>query len=250
MARRVAKRTAEDEEHQPTKVEAAQAALAKAQEELHRWERQRDQRAIDVADAERSLGQAVVKGTPADQPINKASTEDALNAAGQNLATLRAEHEAATAAVEATRKRVDRAQRDVWLAQATEVREQAAAFTAEADERAKVTDALLVQLQQHEGVEYAPKEVDTRQQVIAFGSATVSIPRTQRLRNEAAALIRQAEALEYQAASTPQAIEERAEAERQAREEAIRSTQEDNDRRYWEGRAGAGYRVVEPPVGV
>jgi hypothetical protein len=244
-ARRVAKQPTKH--HEPTEVEAAETYLSEAEAALERWQRQAAQRAIDVADAERSLGQSVVDSTSASEPINKASTEGPLSAAGGNLATLRAEHEAAVAAVEATRKRIDKAQRGVWRAQAEEYRERATMLTAEADERQETTDRLLNELREFEGCDYGPTYVDIQQQVVMFGSATVSIPTTQRLRNEAAALVQQAKALELQAGNTPEARAEQLETERRARDEAIAATNEENRQRYLDSLPG---RVVDTPLGV
>lgn len=236
-----------------TDLDSAKAALKKAEEDLERWKYQRDQRSLNLAEAERRLGEAVVNGVDPDAKVNKRSTEDALIQAADRLNRLRANKEAATAAVLAAEQRLETAQRDVFLAEAADLRDQAARLRRKAARRQRKTDELLEQLQEREGVPYVPKppeKPDAYTPGVGLRVVPVAIPKTQTLLNQAQALEDQAAQLQKRADDTPAAREQRRAAEKAARAEWMEWEQRDFERKQEEEAKAAGRKVRERPLGV
>jgi hypothetical protein len=181
-------------------VERAQDALDRAQENLKRWQYQREQRRLDLKSAEDSLGKSVLRNVDPNERVNKETTGDAVAAAGQRIASLRAELEAASAAAAESEKQLQEAQRNVLQAQADELRDQAENLRREAQTRMERTDKLLAELAEHEDCEYIAKPPPSADELAMAGAGgvVVTLPKTQRLLNEAQSLELQAETLEVQ----------------------------------------------------
>lgn len=229
MARRVAR-----EKKKTSKVEQAQRKLEKAQEDLERWDHQASQYALDLADAERSLGEKVVEGVPEDVAVSRTSTQTVVKDAAIHLTALRAQHETAKAAAEVARGKIDKAQRGVWLAEAGELRAKAGRLRARAEKRQRKTDELLEQLLDHEGVDYVPTpepQTGSSNPIMDAAGIIHYIPKTQGILNDAAQLEYQAQALQDRAANTPEARAELAEQRRKAREETLAHINAENEQK-------------------
>lgn len=218
-------------------VKGAEARLEQEKDILERAQYQRRQHEGNLADAEQSLGEEAFSGVPRDVPITRANTKDAVEGAAAGITLMRAEREIFERAEAAQHRKVDEAQRAVWLAQADELDEEADGFDGEADELQEQVDPLLEQVRTIQGVDYVPKPPDqsaTTGPLAPSGVGApvtyVAIPKTQALRNQAVSHRRQAHALRAQVANTPEARASQAAADRKAREEWLEWERQNFDR--------------------
>lgn len=158
-------------------------------EERH-WCDRRSRAVAAAAESQGTAGAALLKGG-----------EDAMKEQVGMLTRLRAEADACDAAIaEARRQRVD-AIRDVWLAEATDLRVEARGLEDEASTRDTKTARLLKALEDWEDCQYVPKpppEPGMSSGTAGGAPAIVHIPtpRTEALRHEASGLEAEATALE------------------------------------------------------
>ena len=172
-------------------IEAARAEVRRLLEVELDLAAKRDAAAASLPDLETTVGDAVLDGG------------DAVEIAAR-IAGARAEVEVLDRTITAARERRVAAITAVFEAEADELRRQAAAKRAEADARRGKTALLLLQLEAHEGVAYAPVQPDQAAFMdptgLAGGGApslgviTRRIPRTEFLLIEAQLLEDQARA--------------------------------------------------------
>ncbi len=126
-------------------------------------------------------------------------------AATSRVESLRAQIVATERAIEAARRQRLEVIPRLWAAETRPLREQAEALRAQADQHQKRTDELLQLLREHEGPPYQPVErfgVWHRLEdgsLVPDGEAGLYVTKTQRLREQADALERQAATIESQA---------------------------------------------------
>lgn len=174
-------------------IEAARAEVRRLLEVELEWSAKRDAGAVGLAEIEASAGEAVLDG---------ATVGDAAG----DVAAARAEIDTIDRTVAAARARRHDAIRAVFAAEADELRGQATAKREEAATREGKTAWLLLALEGHEGVAYAPVQPDrpTRLDGLQGGAlsiVTIPIPITEGLIREATNLEQQARQVEARPAT-------------------------------------------------
>lgn len=124
-----------------SKLERAKDDVARAEADHKAWAGRLAQARTNVAEVEAGLGDSVLESGD-------------VGTYGRQLAELRAKVEACEAAVASSAARVDDKRRSALLAEADELRAEAARIKREADARQRRTDDLLGQLREFEGVDY------------------------------------------------------------------------------------------------
>ena len=158
--------------------------------EERQWCDRRGRAVAAAAEAEGTAGAALLEGG-----------ESAMQAQVQNLTRLRVESDACDAAIAEARRRRLEAVRDVWLAEASDLREQAKGIEAEASTRDTKTARLLKALEDWEGCRYVPEpppEIGVSGGLAGGAPTVVHIPtpRTAILRSDAERLKAEAAVLD------------------------------------------------------
>lgn len=175
-----------------SKVGKAVDAVGAAVALLARWEADAAAKAAELADLEGRAGLEALDGT-----------ESAADDLARQMSYLRSALDVAGRAIVAAGERLADARREVLRVRAGELQAEAAKLQAEAASRQRKTDRLLAELQEWEGgARYVSWEPGPRN---PGDSVSYKIPLTQALRNRAAGLEQQAEALAAQAESVPAA---------------------------------------------
>lgn len=179
-------------------LDKAADEVTQRQEQVARWTAEAETARAELADLEARAGGEVL------------DDETAAERLTASLSALRSRVDVAERAASAAASRLNDARRSVLQVRAEFLREEARALRAAADQRQAKTDRLLAELSEWEGgARYIPWE-PTERDVLARGPQEFTVPKTQAMRNRAAALDRQAGELERQAAQDTASVERNA----------------------------------------
>lgn len=176
-------------------VDKAKARVAELEETVGTWTARAAEKSVQADELEATIGEAALDSAEPDRTAAEL-TEQVLR--------LRTEARAATSTAEAAQRRLEEARRDVLRAEASEWREKAREQHKQADALEAKVARLLDELEQVEGIRYAPPETP----LYAFGGAerigtSTALGRSGQLRLEARRAEGRAVALEAEADGRP-----------------------------------------------
>lgn len=183
-----------------TLTKKAESEVARLEQAVVRWQSEAEQKRQELAELEAAAGERIFSGqvTPRELAVDKDE--------------LRFSVDGALAAAKAAERHLLEARQELALAQAAEKRDQAARLTAEADALQEKVDALLGQLTELDGATYVPQPElfgAEREAAVNNGGYELPVqPRADVLRDQAAALLGEAQRLEERVAEERRQIAE------------------------------------------